>query len=328
MAEISVIVPVYKVEAYLERCVSSILRQSFSDFELILVDDGSPDNCPQMCDAYALRDSRIHVIHQKNSGLSAARNAGIDWVQAHSSSNWIAFVDSDDWVHEDYLMLLYEAVRETGCQISCCGFVKTSGEPIAEPVGEYRVMTAEDFYCTNFGGLGGEAPIAWNKLYAKSLFGDIRYPLGKLHEDEFTTYRLVFSTDKIAYNPAALYAYYQNDQGIMLSKWNPRRLHILEAVEQQIVDAVKWNNTKLQQKAVMHYIYAVHEHLPVADPQFHKQLRRQYRKALKLGRQSGAFSLCWDHLWAYEEAYPVKLFWWTLFRGKQLLSRSSGKDSE
>ena len=113
MSEISVIVPVYKVEQFSHRCVDSILHQSFTDFELILVDDGSPDQCGAICEAYAAGDARIHVIHQKNGGLSAARNTGIDYVMEHSKSHWLAFVDSDDWVHPDYLQMLYMTARET-----------------------------------------------------------------------------------------------------------------------------------------------------------------------------------------------------------------------
>ena len=130
MAEISVIVPVYKVEAFLGRCVDSILSQSFSDFELILVDDGSPDNCGKMCEDYAKQDDRIHVIHQKNGGLSAARNTGIDWTFKHSESRWLAFVDSDDWVHPDYLKILYNTAKHTSCKLSACGFFKTEGERV------------------------------------------------------------------------------------------------------------------------------------------------------------------------------------------------------
>ena len=113
MANISVIVPVYKVEEFLSRCVDSILCQSYPDFEVILVDDGSPDRCGQMCEDYARQDSRIHVIHQENGGLSAARNSGIDWAFAHSDSRWLAFVDSDDWVHPDFLKVLYETAEQT-----------------------------------------------------------------------------------------------------------------------------------------------------------------------------------------------------------------------
>ena len=120
MPAISVIVPVYKVEKYIHRCVRSILGQTYADFELILVDDGSPDNCGVICDEYAAKDSRVVVIHQENGGLSAARNAGIDWVFANSDSQWLSFIDSDDWVHPEYLQRLLDAATYAGtCPLGC-----------------------------------------------------------------------------------------------------------------------------------------------------------------------------------------------------------------
>lgn len=124
MPEISVIVPVYKVEPYLRRCVDSILSQTFTDFEVILVDDGSPDDCPAICDEYAGKDERVRVIHQENGGLSAARNAGLDWVFANSDSRWISFVDSDDCVHPKFLEYLHRAGVENNVQISICTYKK------------------------------------------------------------------------------------------------------------------------------------------------------------------------------------------------------------
>ena len=112
MPKISVIVPIYNVEKYLRRCVDSILNQTFSDFELILVDDGSPDNCGKICDEYAVKDRRIVVIHQKNGGLSTARNAGIDWAFVNSNSQYLSFIDRDDWVHPDFLEFLYRAILQ------------------------------------------------------------------------------------------------------------------------------------------------------------------------------------------------------------------------
>lgn len=183
MAAISVIVPIYKVEAFLHRCVDSILAQTFADFDLVLVDDGSPDSCGNICEEYARRDGRIHVIHQKNGGLSAARNTGIDWAQANSDSRWLAFVDSDDWVHPDFLRRLYRMVQETGCLMSACGYFRTEGgdfPAVGSP--EYRVLSADDYYCPDEAEEDVPA-IAWNKLYHKSLFETLRYPVGKLHED-------------------------------------------------------------------------------------------------------------------------------------------------
>ena len=228
MANISVIVPVYKVEAFLSRCVESILAQTYRDFELILVDDGSPDNCGVLCDGYALRDSRVHVIHQENGGLSAARNTGIDWAFANSVSRWIAFVDSDDWVHPDFLRVLYETAEETLCKLSVCDYFRTSGEDFpAQPDGKVQKLSSGDYYCGRFHN--GSTATAWNKLYHRSLFQELRYPVGKLHEDEFTTYRLVYQVKEVGFSPRVLYAYYQNPAGIMKSAWSPKRLDVLEA---------------------------------------------------------------------------------------------------
>ena len=193
MPTISVIVPVYKVEPFLSRCVDSLLNQTYRDFELILVDDGSPDSCGDICDRYARQDSRVHVIHQQNGGLSAARNTGIVHCLEESSSDWLAFVDSDDWVHPQYLQRLMEAAEETGCRISVCGFYRSSGEAIPEdPESAPVAMEAEAYYCSQIHE--GVTAVAWNKLYHRSLFKHLRYPIGKLHEDEFTTYRAVYET--------------------------------------------------------------------------------------------------------------------------------------
>ena len=112
MARISVIVAVYKMPEFLPRCIEGILGQTFRDLELILVDDGSPDHCGEICDAYAAKDSRVHVIHKENAGVCVARNTGLDWVYEHSDSEWIFFHDNDDWIHPETLQRLYEAAME------------------------------------------------------------------------------------------------------------------------------------------------------------------------------------------------------------------------
>lgn len=314
MAQISVIVPVYKVEAYLHRCVDSILSQTFADFDLILVDDGSPDNCGQICENYAVLDSRVCVIHQQNGGLSAARNTGIEWALKHSDSQWLAFVDSDDWVHEDYLKLLYQSAMDCGVRLSACGMARTAGESLPEAQPETpRCLSADDYYCSETIHEGLTA-VAWNKLYHKSLMKKTRYPIGKLHEDEFTTYRVVYEAERVAVIDAKLYAYYQNPTGIMLSQWNPRRMHILEAFEQQIAFAQETGNNRFLKKAVLQYVLAVHEQLGKAQKVFRKELRAKMRTALKLGNSCGVFPRNAQNLWAYEEAYPVKPLWWLYFK--------------
>ena len=233
MAKISVIVPVYNVEKYLERCVHSIVLQTYKDFELILVDDGSPDNCPNMCDSYSKEYSFIKVIHQKNSGLSAARNAGIEWSFENSDSEWITFIDSDDWVHPYYLESLYNAVKESNCSISMC-------QPYISETYEIKSVVNDN---KNFEICNTEiafeddsliANAACARLYKKELFSSIRFPIGKLHEDRFTTYKLLFQFKEVAVINAPLYYYFVNLEGIVHSNWSVRKLDNLEAAEQQV----------------------------------------------------------------------------------------------
>ena len=309
MATISVIVPVYKVEAYLGRCVNSILSQRFSDFELILVDDGSPDNCGALCEEYARQDGRIRVLHRQNGGLSAARNTGIDWAMENSKSAWFAFVDSDDWVHLEYLQTLYEAVTTTDCLISACGCQRTAGEDLEQAQDlSVRVLTADDYYCGNFHDQA--TPVAWNKLYSRSLFETLRYPEGKLHEDEFTTFRAVYQAGRVAATEAKLYAYFQNTEGITLSAWNPRRLDGLEGMRQQIAFARQTGNQRLYQKISLGYILSAYEQLHQAEEAWQGRVRKLLRWGLRQGRISGSFPLMWFNVWAYEEAYPYKTLWW------------------
>ena len=232
MPKINVIVPIYKVEPYLRRCIDSLLAQTYKDFQIILVDDGSPDKCGQICDEYAEKHNNIRVIHKENGGLSSARNAGIDLSLAESNSEWLTFVDSDDYLHPRYLEILYSTAKENDVKISACAYrvtdgTKTSDETLTD---EAVLRDPEAFWCRT----RGYAVVAVCKLYKKELFDSTRYPLGKLHEDEFTTHKLLFSCEKIAYNPSKLYSYYQNNEGITKSTWSPKRLDGIEAIESQI----------------------------------------------------------------------------------------------
>lgn len=232
MAQISVIVPVYRAEAFLARCVDSVLAQTFQDLELILMDDGSPDSSGQICDAYAGKDSRVHVIHQKNAGVCAARNNALDWVYANSHSQWIFFIDNDDWMHPETLERLHRAAASSDVKIAICGYAQTSGEdPIIQPADlEPVIWQAGDFYKQHF----VNATVCWGKLYHRSIFEGKRYPAGKFLEDEFLTYRLLWASGRLAVLPAPLYAYFYNATGITKSKWVPKRLDAWEAYEQQL----------------------------------------------------------------------------------------------
>ena len=226
MELISVIVPIYKVEPYLDRCVQSIVEQTYQNLEIILVDDGSPDNCPAMCDAWAAKDSRIKVIHKENGGLSDARNAGMDV----AIGEYIAFVDSDDWVSADYINAMYRAIQNTGAEIAACDVVVAYGherQDSPDPDRPLRICSAEEAIGDILTGTGFRA-VAWNKLYKSSLLIQERYPVGKYHEDEFFTYRILGKAEKLVYVDWGLYYYFQRPGSIMNSM-SFRHLDALDA---------------------------------------------------------------------------------------------------
>lgn len=231
MPMISVIVPVYKVEPFLARCVDSILAQTFPDFELILVDDGSPDNCPALCDDYARRDSRIRVLHQTNQGLSAARNAGIDWVFANSDSQWLSFIDSDDWIHPRFLEILYHGAKEHDLPLASCGWQRfeVDSTEIQSEDFSVTVTTPEEDYKSRNNDYDVDS-YAWRFLYHRDLFREIRYPLGKHWEDLFTTYKLLFQCKAVAHTEAVLYYYFARPDSIARAPWNPKKLDMVDAL--------------------------------------------------------------------------------------------------
>lgn len=319
MPLISVIVPVYNVEPFLNRCVDSILAQTFTNFELILVDDGSPDNCGAICDEYAAKDSRIHVIHQKNGGLSAARNAGIDWAFANSDSQWLSFIDSDDWVHPCFLEFLYRAVQDNRTDISVCALnrVREYTKHLQIEYVQPKVLGWAEFY-TNRGAL---AVCACNKLCAKTVFQGIRYPVGKLHEDDFITHKILCCAKNVAFLDSELYYYYVNESGITGSSFNARRMDLLEALEQQIQFAKEHSELELYVKRIKVYcsylaIYSklIKDSDSLSMPE-KKDLQRTVRRKMRhilLGAAKKADISFDNSIWYYEIAFP-KLMWiyWT-----------------
>lgn len=224
---ISVIVPVYKVEAYLNRCISSITQQTYTNLEIILVNDGSPDRCPAMCDAWAEKDHRIRVIHKENSGLSDARNAGM----AAATGEYIGFVDSDDWIDPDMYCFLCEKMERTESDIAACG-VEMAWEDGTPPrqltkVGSC-VLEAEEAMRAVIEESWIKAPV-WYKLYRAELVRDIPFPVGKCHEDVFWTYQAVGRAKRVAVFDAPCYHYLQRAGSIMGDGFTIKRLDALEA---------------------------------------------------------------------------------------------------
>ena len=228
MPKVSMIVPVYRAEAYLHACVDSILSQTVSDFELILVDDGSPDGCGDICEEYARKDGRIHVIHQKNGGLSAARNTGIDWAQANSGSQWLAFVDSDDWIEPDMYEKMMALMEKYSVRLVCAGRWDVSSETGEKTLGlcppKEEVISGEELVRRIFHWENIDSA-AWDKLYHRSLFASVRYPLGVICEDVPTTYRIALNAGQAAMLPCPVYNYYHRPGSITSSSVSEKTFH-------------------------------------------------------------------------------------------------------
>lgn len=226
---ISVIVPIYRVEQYLVRCIESICRQTYKNLEIILVDDGSDDACPQICDDYSGKDHRIKVIHKQNGGLSDARNAGI----AVAKGKFFAFVDSDDRISEHFIEYLYKALLDTSADVAQCDFTDYAEKPpiFSEEYVKPVIFTKQQMLKNlTEPDMNICSTVIWSKLYKAELFSNFSFPYGKLHEDEFTTYKIFDHCKKIAYLDARLYGYYKNDKGIIQSQISSQRLDGIEAL--------------------------------------------------------------------------------------------------
>lgn len=209
--KISVIVPVYRVERYLDKCIQSIVDQTYSNLEIILIDDGSPDRCPQICEEWSLRDSRIKVIHQENMGLSAARNAGI----AAAQGKFLYFVDSDDWIDPTLCEKVMQAFSENEVNIVAFDGNKiTESGKILGNIENFNegILTTEDSLKALLQGHINN--YVWNKIYKRSVFRDVWFPVGRAFEDMATTYKLFINADKIYYMNARLYYYLQRNNSI------------------------------------------------------------------------------------------------------------------
>ena len=225
---LSIIVPVYDVERYLPKCIDSILAQTITDFELILVEDGSPDNCPALCDAAAAKDARIRVLHQKNGGLSAARNAGLDAARGE----WIGFVDSDDYIAPEMYEALYKAVQSTGADLALCDYAEVDETGALCP--PMHISLAEQVFTGREllkNATDTMIQPAWNKLYRRAIFAQLRYPEGKLNEDLFLIPEVCLQIQKAVVVSKALYYYVQRGGSIMSGNKTLRHFDAAEAAQ-------------------------------------------------------------------------------------------------
>lgn len=234
MAEVSIIVPVYQVENYLRQCVDSILAQTFTDFELILVDDGSKDRSGQICDEYAEMDERVKVIHKENSGPSDTRNRGIE----QAAGNYFMFVDSDDYIAPTMVECLYQSILKENADIAACNFLYSfeddRNQDFSTNIQWEVVSGAEIFYNRKNDRSCGYWTVVWNKLYKSKVFGKLRFRAGKYYEDEFWANDIYQMDIKMVTIPECLYYYRQHGNNSMKTTNSKKNLDILEALQDRI----------------------------------------------------------------------------------------------
>lgn len=330
MPTVSIIVPVYRVEKYIHRCVDSVLGQTYADFELILVDDGSPDTCPAICDEYAAKDNRVRVIHKENGGLSSARNTGIDTAQG----KYLFFLDSDDVIHPDCLYILAECIRTTGAQIAIGEFMRFTGELL--PPENFSLW---DGACICRSGIetlnsffdGRESlhslVSACCKLWHRSLFQNIRFPVGRLFEDEFTTYKLYYRAERIAFAGIVLYFYFVNDGGITRNLTLQKRFDEYDAQWERLMffrenglDELLGKAARAFLKTAQWDLIACRKGVEPVDGQKKDQFEQQYASAFRIAksRQLLDFLTHYDY---FVLAYPRYTLFWRVKRYLLLLLR-------
>lgn len=245
---VSVIVPIYKVEPYLRQCVDSIISQTYKNLEIILVDDGSPDACPQICDEYAQRDNRVRVIHKLNEGLSSARNAGLDI----ATGDYIAFVDSDDWLESDMYRILLELLLRHDADVAECahnsGTVKNVNNDSNDNI--YTETVFED-YSSIVNNIVVEESIpdlrfeVWDKLFKRSIISDTRFKVGQIYEDLFFDRVILKRCNRLVYTNYIGYNYRVNREGSTVSFFNEKKLCKLSEIDEYIKEFEKEKKTDI-----------------------------------------------------------------------------------
>ena len=254
--EISVIVPIYNVEEYLNKCLDSILHQTFTNYELILIDDGSTDSSGQIADEYVAKDDRIKVIHKKNGGLSDARNCGLD----KATGRYICFIDSDDWIEDTYLEELFSLAKDQEADIVICNYFKNSGDiSVTQPTDpEIVIQSGVDAIDNIYSKRYGEYVVAWNKLYRKEIFENLRYPVGMIHEDEAIYGEVFCRASKVVRTERILYNYRTNNNtSIMSSGFSIKRLDIIIALELRMDTFTRYGLKKYYEKDSFKYLYKI-----------------------------------------------------------------------
>lgn len=281
---VSIIVPVYNVEKYLSNCIDSLLKQSFKDFEVILIDDGSKDRSGKICDKYALKDSRIVVVHKENEGQSVARNLGISL----SRGQYLVFVDSDDFVLPHFLDILYTECKKNDADMVTCGYERCSDDKTLLMINDSTSYKSECFSFNKMDIYMKTKKIlntVWGKMYKKTLFKDFVFPIRKYCEDVYSTYTLVHQCNRIVCTDYKGYIYRQNPSSVMYEKYSPQRKDIF-FLHNEKRKFIEKNYPHLAKYAHIAVIYACNQVLfsmgnsLIYESDFLKEMQHYYRKYL------------------------------------------------
>ncbi len=283
---VSIIVPIYNVDKYLERCLESIIMQTYKNVEIILVNDGSTDKSDSICKEFLRKDNRIKYIKQKNQGLSCARNRGIK----ESNGDYYIFIDSDDYVNINFVEELYNTLIKTGSDVAVCKYRKVyDGECniLKKAKGAVKVYEGDKKFYNLYNNNSTITTVAWNKIYKKEIFSEIKYPCNKIHEDEFVVYDILKISKKVAYNTCQYYYYLQRKDGIT-GKYDKKRAIILEALYCRLEDLKKDNRKRLYSYTLYNYYYQLLYHYNMLNlyyPNCGEDIEKVYNEILKLKKE-------------------------------------------
>lgn len=314
MPQISIIVPVYNVEKYIHRCLDSIIAQTFTDWECILVDDGSSDNSGKICDEYAEKDNRFKVIHKENGGQAIARNMALDI----ATGDYISFVDSDDCVHPQYLEILCHNATENGAQISTCSCLDFSTDI---PTNIFIDSACDSWIGKDFlthcllDGIPKKPWVLWDKLWHRSCFENVRMPEGRIFEDNAIVYKIIYEADRVADCNSQLYFYFQNMTGTVNQPFKKKHLDWLLVPKEMMEYFHQKGDNILEDKASKIYLNELIINFNktkkyISDRNIEKSLKKDLSKQVKIERNKYPIIIK-THPQIYEILHPVysELYW-------------------
>lgn len=291
---ISIIIPVYNVEKYLRVCLDSVINQSYSDYEVILVDDGSTDSSPAICDKYCSKDNRFQVIHQENMGLASARNTGI----RAAKGDYMYFIDSDDCIHPDLLKIMVSAAESYDANLVQVDLASVP-EDFAK-YNEYKIPELDNWkdYCTKYDTIQSlynldkddksrgkdirlTTTVVWTKLYRRSAFQDFLFPEGmRMHEDQMVAHRNIVRAGGMVYINLPLYFYRQSNQSLIRKGWSPKRLTILDCYDDRLRCCMELGDSSLTNYIFKRYLVCLFRNYCVVANSMNKKESSPYRKMI------------------------------------------------